>query len=334
MRGRAPQPAILCDTRPVGSCLSPRTKQTIGARFSALALFGTLGCSEEAVVSIPVPVDAGDSAIRASLAPTELLRRVVTEAPESTSWLAPAVPADTELWTLTSPEGSVRALSKRGASGTAVVVLPHLDGGEWVYRYVLNRLATDGYSVLAALPPDRAIREEADPGAFTWTLRQRIRTGRMLVGLARSELAPTCLGLVGLSIGAMAAVPVAALEPGIGPLALVLGGGGLSYIAQETAEPRLRRAFATSDPRVRADDYGALEPLAWAPLLDGNSALLVRARWDRVVPKPASRALERVLSPARTITYPAGHYSFAVFLPAALSLISEHIESACAGAGP
>jgi hypothetical protein len=216
---------------------------------------------------------------------------------------------------------------RAGVGEIGVVFLPHLDGGPEISEYVARRFAREGMAVTALLPPRRAETGTADD--WVVELAARVRAGRAGVRLSRQAGAVRCTAVVGLSLGALAAVPVAALEDA-DALVVLLGGGDLRAIARDSREDRL--VASRADPGREARAAAALDPLTWAGHVTA-AALVVSARWDRTIPPPATDALWRALGRPPHVRYPAGHTSFGIFLPAALGRAAAHVEGACSGAG-
>jgi dienelactone hydrolase len=206
-----------------------------------------------------------------------------------------------------------------------VLVLPHLEGTRRAEEYLTRRLAERGFEVVTVLPPREALPEDADAADWRLLLRGRIRGGRAALELASEELGPRCTVVVGLSVGALAAVPVAALEPSAKGIVTLLGGAGLHEIAADSDEPRLHSVSG----ELGSPEDGELDPLTWAPYIDPSGALLVRAAWDHVIPSEASERLRVALGGPRELTYPSGHYSFGVFLPLASGAVEEHVRKRC-----
>jgi hypothetical protein len=139
--------------------------------------------------------------------------------------------------------------------------------------------------------------------------------------------------LVGISVGGMAAIPVAALEEDLDGVITMLAGGGLGWIADHSKEPLLQdspsalreESVAPTEP----DAAAWFDPLSWAPRLQGRRVLMIRAIWDQVIPPPATHALWDALGQPEIHAYPSGHYSFGVFLPRAMDRAVEKADDWC-----
>ena len=297
-----------------------RTRRVLLAN---LAICCLSGCNPEEPPTERPPAPSPQASVTLA---TPALLRVVEEESEQ-RWLA-RLPPEAKTWSIWTVEGTrFRALTF-GGRGPAVLILPHLDGTDWIYRYLLRRFAQEDLRVLAVLPPRSALRRRPDARDLLEVLRQRVRAGRLALSLLETE-GTGCTLVMGVSVGALAAVPVAAMEPSVDGLISFLGGGNLAWIGQRSDEPRIRisRKFPTESGAALPD----LDPLAWAPRLGRRPVLLVAARFDRVIPPGSSTALGAALGNARSHWYPSGHYSFGIFLPAAASLAIDHVTQTCAG---
>lgn len=167
-------------------------------------------------------------------------------------------------------------------------------------------------------------------------MRERILQGRAAVRLASRELRAPCRVLLGISVGGMAAIPVAALEEDLDGVISMLAGGGLRWIAEHSKEPLLQDPPSPLREESAAPTGSAagslVDPLAWAPRLPKSRVLMIRAIWDEVIPPPATHSLWETLGQPEIHAYPSGHYSFGVFLPRAMDRALEKADDWCRGA--
>ena len=237
-----------------------------------------------------------------------------------------------ERWHVSGPRYRFDALVVRG-KGPAIVVLPHLDGTSRLAEYIARRAAHEGYQVISILPARNALPLQARPRHLVAVLAERVRAGRVALALAGSTLEAPCVAVIGTSLGGMAAVPVSALEPHVAATVILLGGADLEWIATHTAEKRiaeLRWGELSADDRSKLQPLATLvDPLSWGSRIPTREVLLLRARWDRVVPWAAGDALWRVLGRPESHTYWTGHYSFAAMLPQAITRSLRHAHTPC-----
>ena len=237
-----------------------------------------------------------------------------------------------EVWTISGGGVRLRALVIAG-DGPAAVVLPHLQGTTRIPEYVARRFAREGYQVVAQLPPEAALEAGSTREAMLEVMRQRIKEGRAAARIAARELGAPCRVLVGVSVGGMVAIPVAALEGDIDGVVSMLAGGGMGWIVDHSKEPLIQpspipRGEAPSAP-AEAQAAALVDPLTWAPRLRKDRVLMIRAVWDQVIPPPATHALWDALGQPEIHAYPSGHYSFGVFLPHAVDRALERADAWC-----
>lgn len=291
---------------------------------AALTLVGiAIGCSREEPGSIPRLPDDAAMFFRVP----ELLRVDQSEPGDSSFFPAPDGAMRWRIWTR---DGNYFDALHWGEASIAVLVLPHLDGSEWPYRYFVRRFASEDIEVLAILPPRVAIRERPEPEDLARVLQQRIRSARLGLAVLRDASPPNCVSVLGLSIGAIAAIPTAALESDVRSVVSILGGGGLEQIAMRSSEPRIQHLRRLATPEANgALRLQALDPLSWSAEIGDRSVLLIDAYFDSVVPRSSSASLELALKNSKRVSFPTGHYSFAVFLPVAVSRAIDHIRENC-----
>jgi len=302
-------------------------------------LLSSIACPdwESASLRSPPPIDVESPD---TLEPGSALRISREPARWSTEgWLrlTPIPEALPELWIVTGDALRFRALVVAG-DGPAVIVLPHLQGTMRIPEYVARRFAREGYQVVAVMPPEVALRPGPRRDAMLRVMRERILQGRTASRLAARELGAHCRVLIGISVGGMAAIPVAALEEDLDGVISILAGGGLGWIAEHSKEPLLQ------DPTMPSQEGSAspattteaslVDPLAWAPRLSKSRALMIRAIWDQVIPPPATHALWDALGQPEIHAYPSGHYSFGIFLPHAVDRALEKADAWCREISP
>lgn len=251
------------------------------------------------------------------LAPGGVVR--IERSPWSESWWLGWLPeAAAELWRVWGQEFEFEAYVHAG-TGPLLVLLPQADGSPWIVEGLARGWAAAGYPVFALVPQAVALLPGASPRDWLHLLEERIRTGRAALRLARAEFGPSCVVLMGLSVGGIAAVPVAALEPAPDALVLLVAGAGLEEIATATTLSPIRdhAGGPALEPELR-DRLREIDPLAFASALDPQSVFLASAQFDDVIPPAASARLWESLRRPTARTYPVGHRSFVAVLPLAL----------------
>jgi dienelactone hydrolase len=144
---------------------------------------------------------------------------------------------------------------------------------------------------------------------------------------ARPELGPKRLGILGTSLGSFMAALAAEMEPRLGRLAVLLGGGGLvdGYYGHPQAAPyrKLYEALGGSKERL-AKLIAPADPLTCAANLKARKVLILAGQRDEIVPPKMAEALWRASGRQKLVWYDCTHYGAIVYLPAALDQIVAH----------
>ena len=144
---------------------------------------------------------------------------------------------------------------------------------------------------------------------------------------ARPEVDKTKLGIMGTSLGSFMAALTGEMEPKLGRVTILLGGGGFidGYWDHPQAIP-YRKAFeAVGGTKKLAQDFIAdIDPITHAGLLKDRKVLIIAAKNDEIVPPKMAENLWKATGEQRIIWLNAGHYSAALFLLPGLKHVVEH----------
>ena len=144
---------------------------------------------------------------------------------------------------------------------------------------------------------------------------------------SRPELDPKRLGIMGTSLGSFMAALAAEMEPRLGRLAVLLGGGGLvdGYYDHPQAAPyrRVYEALGGSKEKL-ARLIAPADPLTCAANLRARKVLILAGKRDEIVPPRMAEALWRESGRQKIVWYDCTHYGAIVYLPAALDQIVAH----------
>lgn len=256
-------------------------------------------------------LERADAALSAGTAVVRGRFPVQINPPWWTRWAGHSDEVEASEWEIATGGRTIRTIVA-GDGEVVVVVLPHLNGTRLLPEVATAFLARANLRVLALVPP-RWAPGIASAHELLQVLAWRIRLGRTIVRLANEELPSRCTILVGVSIGAVSAIVVAALEPSVDGVVSVLGGGELEDLVAHSSADQFESFRATWAELPSADrdavsaQLGALDPITWASKLDPARVLLVRARFDRVIPERNSAALRQAFGSAREWVAPTGH---------------------------
>jgi len=222
-----------------------------------------------------------------------------------------------------------RGLSS-GSRAPLAIVLHHLGGDFTAEAILADFLARSGIHAMEVEFPYYGLRKprsggrrmllDGDLTGAVAGFQQGIADIRRALdwALARGDVDPRRVGVVGVSLGGIIGGIAAGVDPRLRRNVLVIAGGDLAeiifYPSRETRE--VRRAVAKkglSKADVRAL-LRPIEPLRYASRIHGRGMLLLCARYDEVMPRVATDRLIAALPEATVHWYPTGHYTVATFL--------------------
>jgi len=212
-----------------------------------------------------------------------------------------------------------RELARKGIA-SVVVTLP----------YHLQR-TPPGYSSgqLAILP---------DPDHLIATMTQCVLDVRRTVDwiCSRKEFDSTRIGISGVSLGALVASYVYAVEPRISRASLLLGGADLAHILWNsslvTSDRDKLRKLGYNEEKLR-EKLAPIEPLNVLKDRVSGKAFVVGANYDTVIPRVDTEKLIQALPDQETLWIDTGHYG-GIFVQRRLSrLVADFFSKEFAGLG-
>src|SRR5690606_41135093 len=180
-----------------------------------------------------------------------------------------------------------------------IVLLPIYNGKPMVTRYFARYFASRGWAAVH-LSRDGDPLEHIDMPERA--IRENLRDYRRVldwIGL-QSQFDPERIGLFGISLGAMDAVMLTALDERIDALVAAMAGGNLANLLVSTNYRRIERAIDDIlDEQGMSREAFALaldakittDPLRLAPYVDAERTLLILTKTDAIVPFPSQEAL-------------------------------------------
>lgn len=147
---------------------------------------------------------------------------------------------------------------------------------------------------------------------------------------ARSEIDGKRLGIVGTSLGSFMAALAAEMEPRLGRVVVLLGGGGLvdAYYDNELAAWVTKVYEMLGGTRERLKELIApADPLTCAANLKDRRLLIIAARHDEIVPPKAAEALWQATGKQKIVWYECGHYTAVLYFAPAMRNIIQHFRS-------
>jgi dienelactone hydrolase len=138
-----------------------------------------------------------------------------------------------------------------------------------------------------------------------------------------------CIGLVGLSWGAIVGSLAAGVDGKFDKCVFILGGGNLADViwdspAASDVKERLLRSGETL-PMLQ-DELKCVEPTQYAARVDPSKALMLNVKDDDWVPRSATTALWEAMGKPEIKWYPGSHLGAALFLHAMVNKAAEFIK--------
>lgn len=146
---------------------------------------------------------------------------------------------------------------------------------------------------------------------------------------ARPEIDGKRLGIMGTSLGSFMAALTAEMEPKLGRVAVLLGGGGVvdAYYDHPKAAPyrRVYEALGGSKEAL-AKILAPADPLTCAANLKEHKLLILAGKRDDIVPPKMAEALWNASGQQKIVWYDCTHYGAIAYLASALDHIVKHFQ--------
>jgi dienelactone hydrolase len=222
-----------------------------------------------------------------------------------------------------------------------VIVLDILAGNGQVARLVGTHLAQSGIAALYVhlpyygprRPPGSKLRFlSVDLEHSLTAVRQGVLDLRLAAAWleARPEIDGKRLGILGVSLGSFLAALTGEMEPRLGRVAVVLGGGGLldAYYDDPRAAPYRKVYEALGGTKEKLVSlFAPVDPLTCAGNLKDRKLLMLAAKRDEIVPPKMAEALWRASGRQAIVWYDCTHYGAVLYLPEALVQVVKHFRA-------
>ena len=208
----------------------------------------------------------------------------------------------------------------------AILFNPILGGDYPLERGICRFLASHGFHAALVHRKTLKISPEREVSHIELLLRQGIIRIRQVVDWmeANDRVDPHRMGGFGISMGGIAGVIAAAVEPRLRVHVVALAGGSIPDVLL-TSKDRLLTKPLTRYLRARQLDRQALQrllqehvstdPLRLAPYVDRRNLLMFIALADRTVGRANALRLYRALGEPQAVFLPTGHYTSYLLLP-------------------
>jgi dienelactone hydrolase len=222
----------------------------------------------------------------------------------------------------------------------AVIVLDITAGDQSLSRAICTHLARNGIAGLFVQmayygprrPPGSSLRLlSLDYVQSLEAIRQTVLDLRCATAwmASRPEIDPARLGILGTSLGSFIGTLTAEMEPRLGKVAVLLGGGGLvdGYYDHPQAGPLRFIWEALGGTREKmAQLLAPVDPLTCAANLRDRKVLIMAGKRDDIVPPKMATALWEATGKQKIVWFDCTHYGAVLYIVAGLDLIVKHFR--------
>jgi dienelactone hydrolase len=221
-----------------------------------------------------------------------------------------------------------------------VLVLDITGGSQALSRHISTYLADNGVAALfvqmayyGPRKPKGSRKRLLSPnvpqtiaGVTQTVLDLRVATAWMA---SRPEIDANRLGITGTSLGSFISALTGEMEPRLGRVCVLLGGGGFidGYAGHPLASPWIKffEALGASKETMKKV-IAPIDPITCAANLKSRKLLILAASKDEVVPPSMARMLWEESGRQEIHWYDAGHYTAVLHMPDALARLVEHFK--------
>jgi dienelactone hydrolase len=215
-----------------------------------------------------------------------------------------------------------------------IVLLPIFNGQLSIPRFFARYFANQGWAAVVVTrgrdPLDALTAPEQ-------TVRSNLQDYRRVLDWIEHEpeLDASRIGMFGVSLGAMDAVMLTALDRRVNSLVIAMAGGDWSYLLANTSYRRVSRTIddlATSLGTSRAalgaklDAAVKFDPLAVAPYIDAERVFMILTRTDAIIPFEAQQRLRATMGSPEALYLLTGHRASVVYFPKVRNAAFEFFE--------
>jgi dienelactone hydrolase len=222
-----------------------------------------------------------------------------------------------------------------------VIILDVTAGNQMLSRIIATHLAQNGIAGLFVQmsyygprrpPGSRKRFLSPDVNRTLDNVRQTVLDLRRAAAwmASRSELNAQRLGILGTSLGSFIGSLTAEMEPRLGRVAIILGGGGLADAYYDDPRARaLRSVYETlgGSKEKFARWIAPADPLTCAANLKEHKVLMIAGKHDDIVFPKMAEALWKASGQQTIIWLDSNHYGAAVYVVPALCAVVEHFGS-------
>ncbi len=223
----------------------------------------------------------------------------------------------------------------------AVIVLDITAGNQMLSRHLATHFAANGIAALFVQmahygprrPAGSKIRlmspnlKQTTAGVTQTVLDMRVAAAWLA---SRPEIDGEQLGIMGTSLGSFLAALTGEMEPRLGRVGVLLGGGGFvkGYAGHSLAKPYVALWKAVGGKLDRLEKaFEPIDPLTCAANLEKRDLLILAASQDDVVPPAMARMLWEASGKQKIVWYDATHYTAAFHIADAMERLVDHFRA-------
>jgi pimeloyl-ACP methyl ester carboxylesterase len=215
-----------------------------------------------------------------------------------------------------------------------VVLLPIFNGQLKIPRFFARYFANQGWAAVVVTRGRNPLDALTAPESAVRNNLQGYHRVLDWIEL-EPELDPSRIGVLGVSLGAMDAVMLTALDQRVNSLVIAMAGGDLSYLLANTNYRRVVRTIdgMAADLGTSREALGAkldaaikLDPLAVAPYVDAERVFMILTRTDAIIPFEAQEQLRETMGSPESLYLVTGHRPSVVFFPKVRTAAFEFFE--------
>ena len=223
----------------------------------------------------------------------------------------------------------------------AVIVLDITAGNQMLSRHLATHFAANGIAALFVQmahygprrPAGSKVRlmspnlAQTTAGVTQTVLDMRVAAAWLA---SRPEIDPKQLGIMGTSLGSFLAALTGEMEPRLGRVGVLLGGGGFikGYAGHPLAKPYVSiwQTFGGSLDGLEKK-FEPIDPLTCAANLKKRNLLILAASRDDVVPPAMARMLWEASGKQEIVWFDATHYTAAFHIADAMERLVDHFRT-------
>jgi dienelactone hydrolase len=220
-----------------------------------------------------------------------------------------------------------------------VIVLDITAGDQSVSRMISTHLASHGIAALFVQmayygprrPPGSKVKMiSANYKASIDNVRQTVLDVRQATAWleSRPEIDAKRLGILGTSLGSFVGALAAEMEPKLGRVALLLGGGGLveAYYDDPRGDAYRKTWELLGGTKEKLKKVIApVDPLTCAENLKERKMLMIDGKRDEIVSPKMAEALWKATGEQKIVWYDCTHYGAALYFLDAMEHVVKHL---------